>query len=162
MRKALLLAVMLCAGLAPHSLRAQAADTLPRRPSQAAEITGGILGSAAGLVAGSLIGFGAELSYLDGDCFETSGCGGGALAGAAIGSTLGAAGGAYLGGKLARHDVSFMHALGGATLGLVIFGGLTAVGATLGPEVAVPIAITIPLGQGFLAGGFAQRRPRRD
>ena len=160
MRKAVLLAVLLCAGFAPlASARAQAQDSTARRPSQAAEITGWILGSAAGIVTGTLVGFSAE-AY--GGCFEAEICGGGALAGAVLGGTLGAAGGAYLGGKLAGHDVSFRRALGGAALGLAIFGGLTAVVASTDVDFAVPVAITIPLGQGLLAGGAAQRRQRRD
>jgi hypothetical protein len=160
MRRAVLLAVLLCAAFAPlASAHAQAQDTAARRPSMAAEITGGILGSAAGVVTGSLIGFGADLN---GGCIEEAGCGLGALAGGVLGGTLGAAGGAYLGGKLAGHDVSFTRALAGATLGLAIFGGAALAVTSLDGEISVPLAVSIPLGQGLFAGTAAQRRPRRD
>ncbi len=157
MKKAVLLALLLCAGFTSRA-SAQDADTLPRRPPAGAEVAGGILGSAAGIVAGGLLGLGAEL-YAGADC-EVAGCGAGGLAGSVIGGTLGAAGGAYLGGKIAGHDVSFARALGGAALGMAIFGGLTAAIATVDVEVAFPLAISIPLGQGLFAGGSALRRPR--
>ncbi|MBD0320655.1 MAG: hypothetical protein ICV87_10000 [Gemmatimonadetes bacterium] len=156
MRKALLLVVMLCAGLAPA--HAQARDTTAHNSSPGAEITGGVLGSAAGVVVGSLAGFSVEVY---GGCIEGGNCGGAALAGAVLGGTLGAAGGAYLGGKLAGHDVSFPRALGGATLGLAIFGGVALATSTVDDEIAIPFIVSIPLGQGFFAGAAAQRVRRR-
>lgn len=137
---------------------AQVADTTQQRRSTAREVTGGIVGSLTGMLVGGAIGLQIEsTSGCSGDI-----CGGGAVAGGVIGSTIGAASGAFLAGKQGGHDVSFVRALGGATLGLVIFGGLTAVVARADLELTLPIAFTIPVGQGVFAGGATRRRPRSD
>lgn len=151
-----LVAALVCTGLAPAAeARGQTPDTLPTRPSGAAEVAGGILGSAAGALVGAVAGLDAESRR---GCANDI-CGGGALVGAALGGTFGAAGGAYLGGRMVGQDISFPRALGGAALGLVIFGGLTAVAASADADLALPLVITIPLGQGLFAAGAGRRRP---
>lgn len=137
---------------------AQAADSFQRRSSNRAEIVGGILGSAVGLAAGGLLGLNAE---------STSGCasdicGAGGLVGGMLGGTLGAAGGAYLAGRSAGHSVSFPRALGGATLGMLVFGGLSAAVLAASDGAAFPILLVLPIGQGLLTGGFAQNRPQAN